>query len=215
MSFIVFGHGVADRIPLTEAFDKGLLREPEEGDAITRVHNDRRPDPFIPGSASKGSGRNGTASEAYEEASGRRTREPGPVRLAGQIMTAPAHRLATGASFEETRAFFGRYPGGMAPLVDDHGRLAGIVTRGDLRRVEYQVAIERRDPATLRAWDIGRQRVLAARPDTNVRELARVLLEQGIHGMPVVDETERLMGVVTRSDILRALVNYAPMEMWL
>ncbi|MGC9457696.1 MAG: HPP family protein [Halothiobacillaceae bacterium] len=213
MSFIVFGHGVADRVPLTEAFEKGLLREPEAGDAVARVHNDRRPSAFDKPPRPRGGKAGGAA--AYEEASGRGLREPGPVRTASQIMSEPVQRLDQEAGFEKTREFFAQHPVGMAPLVRHDGRLAGIVTRGDMEKAEYLVALRLRDPRKLRAVDIGQERVIAARPDTNVRELARVLLEQGVHGMPLVDETDRLVGVATRSDILRALVNYAPMELWL
>ncbi|WP_298220793.1 CBS domain-containing protein [Halothiobacillus sp.] len=56
---------------------------------------------------------------------------------------------------------------------------------------------------------------MTATTNTNIRELARVLLAQDIRGLPIVNEAGEVVGVVTRGDILRALVNYAPLELWL
>jgi len=32
--------------------------------------------------------------------------------------------------------------------------------------------------------------------------------------MPIVDPKENLVGIITRSDILRTLVDHAPLELW-
>ncbi|MGC8697442.1 MAG: HPP family protein, partial [Halothiobacillus sp.] len=67
---------------------------------------------------------------------------------------------------------------------------------------------------------IANHSVLTATPQTNIRELARVLLAQDIRGLPIVDAPNDdaqkvVVGIVTRGDILQALVNYAPLELWL
>ena len=42
-------------------------------------------------------------------------------------------------------------------------------------------------------------------PDTSVRDAARIIHESGHNRLPVVDEDGRLVGVVTRVDVLGAL----------
>jgi hypothetical protein len=42
--------------------------------------------------------------------------------------------------------------------------------------------------------------------DTDIRRVARVLLDTGLPGLPVVDDDGKVMGFVSRSDILRAVV---------
>lgn len=53
------------------------------------------------------------------------------------------------------------------------------------------------------ARDIMRTKVLTARPDMTVRELAQLLTENHITGVPVVDGAGRLVGVVSQTDLVR------------
>jgi len=46
--------------------------------------------------------------------------------------------------------------------------------------------------------------VRTVHPDTSLAELARLFAETGIHGAPVVDAEDRLIGIVTESDVLKA-----------
>ena len=48
----------------------------------------------------------------------------------------------------------------------------------------------------------------------NIRRVARVLLDTGLPGLPVVDEQGMVTGFVSRSDILRAVVADPPLDLW-
>ena len=56
--------------------------------------------------------------------------------------------------------------------------------------------------------------VITATPDTRIREIARLLIERRIGAMPIMDKYDNLVGIITRSDVLRAVVNHAPLELW-
>ena len=62
--------------------------------------------------------------------------------------------------------------------------------------------------------DLVEARVLTALPSTPIREIARILFEERIGAMPIV-EYGVLVGIITRSDILRALINHAALELWI
>lgn len=84
-----------------------------------------------------------------------------------------------------------------------HGQLVGIVTLADL------VSTQRGGAGLLRdgiVRDAMMTRVPVAQPEQPMVELARSLLEQGLHHMPVVDERHRLIGMVTQSDLVGALI---------
>jgi len=55
----------------------------------------------------------------------------------------------------------------------------------------------------LLAKDIMTADVIAAKPATTVEELARILIEHKISGAPVVDDENRLVGIVTEHDLIR------------
>ena len=54
----------------------------------------------------------------------------------------------------------------------------------------------------LRAQDLMTENVIAVTKNTEVRELARILTENKISGVPVLDEAGKLAGVVTESDLI-------------
>ncbi|MCI5219723.1 MAG: CBS domain-containing protein [Candidatus Electrothrix sp. LOE2] len=54
----------------------------------------------------------------------------------------------------------------------------------------------------LRAQDLMTENVIAVTKETEVRELAKILTENNISGVPVIDGAGRLIGVVTESDLI-------------
>ena len=86
------------------------------------------------------------------------------------------------------------------PVVDARGVLVGIVTLLDVQEV---VASDR--PA-LTVGDICTKRVIVARPDQSLREMLAQLGDKDVGRIPVVESaTGRILGVLRRSDIIRAL----------
>jgi CBS domain-containing protein len=57
----------------------------------------------------------------------------------------------------------------------------------------------------LTAGDLMTKSVLSVGPDTPLIEVYRLFVAEQIHGAPVVDDEERVIGVVSSSDLLRAL----------
>ena len=55
--------------------------------------------------------------------------------------------------------------------------------------------------------------VVTVRPDTPVREVARILTESKISGVPVVEESGRIAGVVSSTDLLRLAARRADMQL--
>jgi CBS domain-containing protein len=55
----------------------------------------------------------------------------------------------------------------------------------------------------MRAEDIMTREVVTISPDTTVAEAARLMLDRRISGLPVVDRTGALVGLVTEGDLLR------------
>jgi len=56
--------------------------------------------------------------------------------------------------------------------------------------------------------------VPAVGPDTDLRRVARVLLDTHLPGLPVVNDDGTVIGFVSRTDILRAVVNDPPLDLW-
>lgn len=218
MSFILFGPGMSDHLTL----DQALIHQVRGAAApMDPVHRTRRIEDTDERLADRSSGKqgaprqyspqSGAALGTYESVKKQTLREVGPVQFAAQIMTEPVRTLSPDSPIRDLRNLFDRYDIGSVPLVDKQKQLVGIATKGDItsKRIRFT------DLAPRPVSSIATSNVLSATTNTNIRELARVLLAQDIRGIPIVDDDRHVVGIVTRGDILKSLVNYAPLELWL
>lgn len=107
------------------------------------------------------------------------------------------------------------------PVVTDQGRLVGIITDGDLlRRAGLSARLDELAPASTGEWqqrvaELARQPLMAANlmtapvvtitPTTNLQAAAQRMVDGHLKRLPVVDGSGRLVGWVSRIDILRTL----------
>lgn len=57
--------------------------------------------------------------------------------------------------------------------------------------------------------------VACSAPVTDIRRISRVMLATGLTAVPIVDDAGQLLGIVSRGDILRAIVNDPPLSLWI
>jgi CBS domain-containing protein len=55
----------------------------------------------------------------------------------------------------------------------------------------------------MNASDVMTREIISVRPDTTVAEAIRMMLDNRISGLPVIDEVGRLVGILTEGDLLR------------
>ncbi|GIK56312.1 MAG: CBS domain-containing protein [Chloroflexi bacterium] len=99
------------------------------------------------------------------------------------------------------------------PVVDADGRLLGILTHGDVREAKPSTT------SSLSAWelnyllarltvaDIMTRPVLTTTPETTIGEAAQIMYQHKISGLPVLDNNDKLVGILTESDIFRMVVH--------
>ena len=59
----------------------------------------------------------------------------------------------------------------------------------------------------MQAADIMTRNVITVGPDSEVREIATLLLENGISAVPVVDANDKVLGIVSEGDLMRRVEN--------
>ena len=91
---------------------------------------------------------------------------------------------------------------GAATVVDDKGRLVGVFTDGDLRRLVERGEVDFRSPIGA----VMSRNPRTVRPDALVADAARVLRQARIDQVPVVDEKDRPVGILDVQDLLAARV---------
>ncbi|ALO98938.1 Putative transport protein [Streptomyces hygroscopicus subsp. limoneus] len=105
------------------------------------------------------------------------------------------------------------------PVVDELDRPLGVVSEADLLRksadqadpsgrtpIPHLEAWERAKAEGSRAEELMSAPAVCARPEWTVVEAARLMETQNVKRLPVVDETDRLLGIVSRGDLLRVFL---------
>ncbi|MFV9671946.1 MAG: CBS domain-containing protein [Acidimicrobiia bacterium] len=87
------------------------------------------------------------------------------------------------------------------PVTTSDGTLAGIITEADFLRLE----VERHEGATEigeTVGDVMSPGVVTTGPDTEIYDAAKMMTFQDIKRLPVVDDDARLLGIISRADIV-------------
>jgi CBS domain-containing protein len=97
------------------------------------------------------------------------------------------------------------------PVVDDQGKLIGILSDRDIRLIRPSLAFVGKEDAMVQTWSIAVQQAavfdpVRVKPDTTLKEAADLMLRWQVGGLPVVDERGKVVGMITYTDILREFV---------
>lgn len=142
-----------------------------------------------------------------------------PLTEVGAIMHAPVVTLLESATVEQAWQTLTLYHIGQAPVVGGDGVLVGLLSRAELMAPERlpgpeSHALVWRALLMQSVVDVMWTPVPSVAVQTDIRRVARVLLDTGLPGLPVVDDGGLVIGFVSRSDILRAVVADPPLDLW-
>jgi H+/Cl- antiporter ClcA/CBS domain-containing protein len=122
--------------------------------------------------------------------------DPMRTTLVRDVMTADVRGLPVSATVADAREMVTTAGHGAFPLLDRARRVVGIVTRGDLLRSTS------RDDAPV--TEIASADVMTVGPGSSLLDVVEVMLEGSVEHVPVVDDAGVLVGICTRTDLLRA-----------
>jgi acetoin utilization protein AcuB len=155
------------------------------------------------------------AQTAYQQQSIEQS-HPKPAILARDLMSAPVVSLPSDSTLLDAWTSMSDKGFHHIPVTSMHDTLVGMVSYRDLLRhaPELITAAETRQASKRRLAEIMTSRVISATPVTEVREIARVMLDEQIHAVPILDHNRRLVGILATRDLLRGIANHGPLELW-
>ncbi len=140
--------------------------------------------------------------------------------LASEIMTKDVVSVKSDTDIHEAGGLLIRNRISGMPVVDDENRVVGMLANSDLLAMAgipgghvfndvvmkyiLHKAVPRHKPGKI-VRDLMSTSVITVSHDTDVKQIAAILDKKGIKRVPVVDEQDRLMGIVSGGDIVRVL----------
>jgi CBS domain-containing protein len=138
---------------------------------------------------------------------------PGPsMQLQAPVETVMTRRVVLileDIPMSEVQVIARQYDYNGFPIVTQEGRLVGVITKGDLLRA---TRASFSDPGT---WGQPVSRwmahgVLALRPKDSLRTAVENMADSGYRSLPVIDDVGRVVGMVSRNDLMTAISGEVP-----
>lgn len=147
------------------------------------------------------------------------------ARTARDIMTTDVIAVHPDDDVEKVAALLLKHRISGMPVLDDKGKLVGVVTEGDLIFRQKQVRAplhvvildsliylekpqrfmdEIKRTAAFKVGDLMSTKLHTVGPDTPLQTLATKMVERRINRVPVVDADGKLIGLISRQDIVKA-----------
>ncbi|MCZ4089269.1 HPP family protein [Sinorhizobium psoraleae] len=138
----------------------------------------------------------------------------------GEIMSRDVATVAPQASLRQAWKMLLEHRIKALPVVTENDGLVGIITQTDFMKHStltsdgrLQIGLRQRigniiglpTTAPRVVSDIMTRRVQSALPETMIAKLVPPMADMGLHHMPVVDADNRVVGIVTQSDLIAAL----------
>ena len=122
-----------------------------------------------------------------------------PDRTAESIMTTPVKTIPMNVSIARAKEYLEEINHTAAPVVDDEGKMVGMMGNKNIRNAEKAGCMETMVPAYMN------KKVVSINKDSTMREIEKVFLENKYNHMPVIDDSSMLVGILTRKDFLKAI----------
>lgn len=205
MAIIVHGPGVADPVRLARLSREGGPEPAQPSAAISPVSDEEQ----------------SPSRQAVERlraairAAGEREGAAARALRAGDLMQEVVLTLPAAMPLEEARDVLHARELYQAPVVDEDGRLIGLLGLADLLRAAWAPGS---GPGGLEVGltvgDACRQPVDALREDAPFEVIVRLMLDKDYAALPVVEAEGQVLGVVSMRDVLRGMLGQVRLEAW-
>lgn len=141
-----------------------------------------------------------------------------PLRLVSDVMSHRAMTVAPDTLVNDAWQQLAEHGVAQAPVINAMGKIVGLLLRADMAPLDLLPEPGAVADAIALARRPVREAMLSpvptVSPDTELRRVAAALLDCGLPGLPVTDETGALAGFISRTDILKAVAADPPLDLW-
>lgn len=155
---------------------------------------------------------NREAIQAYRQVISARREEA--IHHASQIMKRPVITVAESSTLEDCYDLMESKGFKQLPVLNDESRPVGLITKENLLKVVIVENGRVRDAEIDRIKEIMSQPLITADPVTDIRRVAKVMYDQDLNCIPITNEADLIVGIITRTDIVHAVSIYPGITLW-
>lgn len=153
------------------------------------------------------------------------------MTLAKDIMSSPAISIREDQSVKEALDLLARHKISGLPVVDDDGKIVGIISNTDVIRYSQQKNVISQHSASFwvspytdmddiasirkgfemlhrtRVDQLMTRKVYSTSEETSATDVAKLMNRRNVNRIPVVDASKKLVGIITRADMVKCMAN--------
>ncbi len=122
-----------------------------------------------------------------------------PAARARDIMSSPVKTITPDTALQDASRMLTRYNINVLPVVDDKERLVGLISRQIIERAKHH-GLKHQPVSAYMSTETA-----VVRPTTALARVQRHIIVENQRFLPVVDPRRRIVGAITRTDLMRAL----------
>jgi acetoin utilization protein AcuB len=135
---------------------------------------------------------------------------PSRVSLLAEIMSDQIITLTADANVNDAWQLFQQHGFHHIPIVDKSNTVLAMLSERDILQgpgIQKNINIEN-------IMQFANKRVFCFSADTDIRQATRILYEYDLGALPIVSEDHKILGIVSRTDIIKVVSHYGPLELW-
>lgn len=141
-----------------------------------------------------------------------------PIFHAYQVMSSPVEVLRGDDLFKVAIEKFSKLPIQEFPIINHKNELIGTLSR--LQIYEFILKNKSTENATNNNKTLAElfltdeSKAYSAEPVTDIRRIAALFIENELHTIPIIENTGKIVGIISRADIIKAAIKDPALSLW-
>lgn len=147
---------------------------------------------------------------SQQDAAKQTEHSPSKVSILSEIMSTHVISLTVNSTIAEAWQLFQYHGFHHLPIIDENNITLAMLSDRDV----MQGPASQKNINQEKSINSASATVFCFTPETDIRQATRILYEYDLGALPIVNEKYQLLGIVSRTDIMKLVSSYGPLELW-
>ncbi len=130
------------------------------------------------------------------------------------IMTKDCIYIDSKSTIQDAYDILKEHKIGQIPIVSFGKKIMGIIDKKMILNLLMDDLENSKNILEKKLEDLYLEQLITADPQTDIRKVAKVMIDFKLHAVPIVEENDILIGIVSKTDIINAVSNIPQFQLW-